>query len=65
LSIEIEITRSFGTTYWSIQSDAAYEKYDATHARFKVNLEPRNKRTLEYTVTTYHGMRENTLTGNN
>jgi hypothetical protein len=65
LPIEIEVTRGFGTVYWTIQSDAAYEKHDATHARFKVNLEPRNKLTLEYTVTTYHGMRENTLTGNN
>jgi len=65
LPIEIEITRGFGTVYWTIQSDAAYEKYDATHARFKVNLQPRTKRTLEYTVTTYQGMRENTLTGNN
>ncbi|MCP4261366.1 MAG: DUF4139 domain-containing protein [Planctomycetes bacterium] len=65
LPIEIEITRGFGTTYWTIQSEAAYEKYDATQARFKVNLEPRNKLTLEYTVTTYHGTREGVLTKNN
>jgi hypothetical protein len=65
LPIEIEVTRGFNTAYWTLQTDAAYEKYDATHARFKVNLQPRSKRTLEYTVTTYHGMRENTLTGNN
>ncbi|MCP4612899.1 MAG: DUF4139 domain-containing protein [Planctomycetes bacterium] len=64
LPVEIEITRGFGTSYWTIQSDAAYEKHDATHARFKVNLEPRSKRTLGYTITTYHGTRENTLTGN-
>jgi len=58
LPIEIEITRDFGTAYWTIRSDAAYEKYDTTHARFKVNLEPRGKHNLEYTVTTYHGTRE-------
>jgi hypothetical protein len=65
LPIEIEITRSFGTVYWTIQSKLPYEKYDATHARFKVNLQPRSKRAIEYTATTYHGMRENTLAGNN
>ena len=58
LPIEIEITRGFGTAYWTIQADIPYEKHDATHARFKVNLEPRSKSTFEYTVTTYHGMRE-------
>jgi len=61
LPIEIEITRGFGTAYWTIQVDIPYEKHDATHARFKVNLEPRKKQAFEYTVTTYHGMREETL----
>jgi len=65
LPIEIEITRGFGTVYWIIQSDAAYEKYDAIHARFNLKPEPKSRQALEYTVTTYHGMRENTLTGNN
>jgi len=62
LPIEIEITRGFGTAYWTMQADITYEKYDATHARFKVNLGPRKKQALEYTVTTYHGVREETLT---
>ena len=61
LPIEIEITRGFGTAYWTLQAKTAYEKHDATHARFKLNLEPRNKRTFGYTVTTYHGVREETL----
>ena len=65
LPIEIEITRGFGTAYWAMQADIPYEKYDATHARFKVNLEPRSKRKFEYTVTTYHGMREETLAEKN
>jgi len=65
LPIEIEVTRGFGTAYWIIQSDTPYEKYDATHARFKVNLEPRSKDTFEYTVTTYHGAREETLAEKN
>ena len=65
LAIEIEITRGFGTAYWTLQADIPYEKYDATHARFKVNLGPRTKQAFEYTVTTYHGVREETLAEKN
>ena len=62
LPIEIEITRGFGTAYWTLQADIPYEKHDATHSRFKVNLESRSKDTIDYTVTTYHGVREESLT---
>ncbi len=65
LPIEIEITRGVGTVYWIMQADIPYEKHDATHARFNLNLGPRNKRTFEYTVTTYHGLREETLAEKN
>jgi hypothetical protein len=64
LPIEIEITRGFGTAYWTLKTDATdvnYKKHDATHARFELKLEPRTKRTLGYTVTTYHGVREEAL----
>ena len=73
LPIEIEITRGFGTAYWtlvyvdiaSVADDAiSYEKHDATHARFKLKRKPRSKRTFGYTVTTYHGVREESLTKN-
>jgi hypothetical protein len=71
LPIDLEITRGFGTSYWklvlvdpaSIPDDAVtYEKYDATHARFKLMRKPRSKWTFGYTVTTYHGVREEALT---
>jgi hypothetical protein len=62
LPIELEITRGFGTTYWTLQADIPYEKYDATQARFKLSIGPRRRKTFEYTVTTYHGVREETLT---
>jgi hypothetical protein len=62
LPIEIEITRGFGTAYWILQADIPYEKHDTTHARFKVNLGPRIKDEYEYTVTTYHGVKEESLT---
>jgi len=65
LPIEIEITRGFGTAYWTMQANIPYEKHDATHARFKVNLEPRKKQAFEYTVTMYHGVREEVLAGKN
>jgi hypothetical protein len=58
LPINVEITRGFGTAYWTLQTDVAYEKHDATHARFEVRLGPRSKHALEYAITTYHGARE-------
>ncbi len=58
LPIQIEITRGFGTAYWTLQADITYEKHDATHARFKLELEPRSKQVFEYTLRTYHGTRE-------
>jgi len=65
LPIEVEITRGFGTAYWQMKfdnKDASYEKYDVTHARFKLNLGPRSKRVFSYTVRTYQGEREQVLT---
>jgi len=62
LPIEVEITRGFDTAYWTLQADIPYEKHDATHARFKLNLEPRSKRAFTYTVRTYHGERKEALT---
>jgi hypothetical protein len=61
LPIQIEITRGFDTSYWTLQSETPYEKHDATHARFMLELEPRSKQAFNYTVRTYHGVREETL----
>jgi hypothetical protein len=67
LPVEVEITRGFGTAYWSLvlvdpASTAAnaigYEKHDVTRARFKVALQTQSKRTFGYTLTTYHGRRQ-------
>jgi hypothetical protein len=62
LPVEIEITRGFGTAYWSLKADIPFEKHDVSSARFKLDLEPRSKRTFDYTVTTYHGVREEAIT---
>jgi hypothetical protein len=66
LRVDIEITRGFETPYWTLKmqsGEAAYEKHDATHARFKLTVEPRSKRTFEYTVTTRYGTREQAAAG--
>ncbi len=54
----IELTRDFGTNYWTLESQTPYEKHDVTRIRFNLNIEPRTKRQIEYTVTTYHGARQ-------
>jgi hypothetical protein len=64
LPIEVEITRGFETAYWKLQLsgiNVSYEKHDATHARFKLIVSARSNRAFEYTVTTYHGVREEVL----
>ena len=64
LPIEIEITRGFATAYWTLKldtDDVDYQKHDAEHARFELKLEPRTKRTVRYTVTTYHGVRREAM----
>ncbi len=58
LPIDIEITRGFGTNYWSLEADIDYKQHDVTRARFKLNLKPRTKKVFNYTVTTYHGQRQ-------
>ena len=58
IPVTVEITRDFGTNYWTLQSETPYAKYDVTKARFNLNIEPRTKRQIEYTVTTSHGARE-------
>ncbi|HPC94756.1 MAG TPA: hypothetical protein PLU87_07445 [Sedimentisphaerales bacterium] len=64
LPVDIEITRGFDTPRWELKMEnptATYEKHDVTHARFKLTVGPRSKEVLTYTVTTYHGAREQVL----
>ena len=58
IPVTIEITRDFGTSYWTLQSETPYDKYDVTRARFNLTIEPRTKQEVEYVVTTYHGERQ-------
>jgi len=59
--VEVEITRDFNTSYWTIESDITYEKYDYKSVRFTLELKPRSNRIFGYTVTAYHGARERQL----
>ena len=62
--VEIEITRGFGTVYWTVEvaGEGAYEKHDAEHIRFKTKLGPRTTRKIRYEVRTFHGERQESLT---
>ncbi len=60
LEIEVEITRNFVETVWTIKYKGGglnYEKHDVTHGRFNMKVAPRSKKKFEYTITTYHGTR--------
>ena len=58
IPISIEVTRDFGTQFWTMTSETTYDKYDTTRVRFNMTIEPESKHEIEYTVTTYHGTRE-------
>ncbi|MBN1975414.1 MAG: hypothetical protein JW787_17390 [Sedimentisphaerales bacterium] len=58
IPVTIEITRDFGTNYWTLKSETPYDKYDVTRIRYNLNIEPREKQEIEYTVTAYHGKRQ-------
>ncbi|MGA1870138.1 MAG: hypothetical protein ACMUJM_16500 [bacterium] len=63
IPITCEIMRNFDTPYWKLatQGPAAYTKHDARHARFVMDLTPRSDALLTYTLTTYHGTRQQFL----
>jgi hypothetical protein len=68
LPVKVEITRGFGTPHWTLKptGDApAYRKHDATHARFELTVPPLQTQVFEYEVTTYHGVREQSLVNRN
>jgi hypothetical protein len=54
----IEITRDFGMDFWTFQCATPYKKYDIRKVRFELRIEPGKKQSLEYTVTTYNGTRQ-------
>ncbi len=57
---KIEIVRNFGTPNWDLKragDETAFEKVDLDTVKFTLELPPQLKKTFEYTLTTYQGVR--------
>jgi len=57
---KIEIVRNFRTPSWDLKQsgdEVAYEKVDLDTVKFTVEMPPQSKKTFEYTLTTYQGVR--------
>ncbi len=61
VAVKIEIRRNFDTSAWEIRQPEAsvdkYEKVDLDTVKFTLQLEPRSKKTFEYTLTLHRGTR--------
>jgi hypothetical protein len=61
IGIKVEIQRNFPTQYWKLEKSGdfgQYEQVDVDTVKFTLVLEPRSKQDFEYTLTTYHGVRQ-------
>lgn len=58
--VKVEVRRNFESPYCDIAHSGsvdAYEKVDLDTVKFTVELAPRSKKTFEYTITIYQGVR--------
>ncbi len=58
--VKVEIQRNFDSPYWDLTRDGsidAYEKVDLDTVKFTLELPPHSKKTFEYTLTIYQGVR--------
>ncbi|MBN2181821.1 MAG: hypothetical protein JW715_07885, partial [Sedimentisphaerales bacterium] len=58
IAVKIEIKRNFQTQFWQLRTDDDYEKIDFDTIKFTLDMQPGTKRTLSYTLRTYHGTRQ-------
>jgi hypothetical protein len=61
IGAKVEIRRNFPTQYWKLQKSGdfgKFEKVDLDTVKFTLFLKPRSKQVFEYTLTTYHGVRQ-------
>jgi len=61
IAVKVELRRNFNTTYWDLKKSGDYgqfEKVDADTVKFTLMLKPRSAKEFEYTLTTYHGVRQ-------
>jgi len=61
IPIKIEIKRNFPNPYWQLRTNAEYDKIDLDTIKFTLDLEPSSKHEFEYTVTSYHGTRQDDI----
>jgi hypothetical protein len=54
IPIVLDVRRNFAGD-WTLKTDAAFEKVDATKVKFVQPLQPRAKQTLTYELTTRYG----------
>jgi hypothetical protein len=60
VAVKIEIRRNMDSPAWEIQGPKpsdGYEKVDLDTVKFTLQLEPRSKKTFEYTLTSFRGTR--------
>ena len=55
---KVEIKRNFPTQYWKLNTSREFEQVDLDTIKFTLVLEPRTAKEYEYTLTTYHGVRQ-------
>jgi len=65
LPVKVEIQRNFNTQYWDLKKSGDFDKFekiDLDTVKFTLTLKPRSAEKFEYTLTTYHGTREEEAT---
>ena len=60
IPVKVEIQRNFNTSYWKIKNRGEYGKYekvDIDTVKYTLELGAKSQKTLNYTLTTFHGTR--------
>jgi len=61
IGVKVEIQRNFPTQYWKLEKGGDFDQFenvDLDTVKFTLILGPRSKQDFEYTLTTYHGVRQ-------
>ncbi|MEJ2647538.1 MAG: DUF4139 domain-containing protein [Sedimentisphaerales bacterium] len=58
IPIKVEIKRNFPNQFWQLTGNDDYEEYNSTSIKFTLEMNPESKQTLNYTLRTFHGTRE-------
>ncbi|MHC4122820.1 MAG: LamG-like jellyroll fold domain-containing protein [Planctomycetota bacterium] len=61
IPVKIEIQRNFNTGYWKLKKGGDFDdfsKVDMDTVKFTLKLKPQTKKQFRYTLTTYHGIRQ-------